>query len=127
MIDLKLLSHRKYKVRLDESYEAEQGGKEWYFQIPSRKKHHIYVHGENLLGVFIFGKHTRKKIQAIPGIKPHQIGDNEATFLFQPELLDQVAEAIGARKSRPQLSEEHKAALSASNSAFRFQKSRFPE
>lgn len=124
MIDLKQLSHRKYKVRLDESYEAEQGGKEWYYQIPSRKKHHIYVHGENVLGVFVFGKHTRKKIAEIPGTKIHQLGDNEATFIFQPEILDQVAEAIGARKSRPELSDEAKAALLERGAAFRFQKPR---
>ena len=124
MIDLKKLADRKYKIRLDESYEAEQGGKEWYYQIPSLGKHHIYVHGKKLLGVYVFGSRMIAKMKSISGIRTHQAGDKEATFLFDPKILDKVAEAIGARRSRPKLSDEQRAACSERLAPFRFQKPR---
>jgi len=108
MIDLKQLADRKYKIALDESYEAEQGGKLWYYQIPCRKGH-IYVHGEGTLGAYVKGGKMVSKIRAIPGTRIHQNGDGEATFVFQPDVLDQVAEAIGARR-RPRLTDEQRAA-----------------
>jgi len=123
MIDLKQLAHRKYKIRLDESYEAEQGGKEWYYQIFCRKGH-VYVHGEGTLGAYVKGGKMVSKVRAIPGTKIHQNGDGEATFVFPPELLDQVAEAIGAYKRRREMSEEAKVAYAERLAEFRFQKKR---
>lgn len=110
MIDLKQLAGRKYKIRLDESYEADQGGKEWYYQIECRKGH-VYVHGKNLLGAYVKGGKMVSKVRAIPGTKIHQNGDGEATFVFPPELLDQVADVIQARR-RPRLTDEQRAAKS---------------
>jgi hypothetical protein len=124
MIDLKQLADRKYKIALDESYEAEQGGKLWYYQIPCRNGGHIYVHGEDRLGVYVPGSYQVSKIREIPGIRIHQTGDKEATFTFPPELLDAVATAMKARKARPEMSEEAKAAAIARIAPFRFPESR---
>jgi hypothetical protein len=41
------------------------------------------------------------KIWAIPGVRPHQTGDDEMRATFPPEALAQVAEAIQARRRRP--------------------------
>ena len=125
MIDLKKLAEGKYKISLDESYEADQGGKEWYYRIACRYGH-VYTHGENTLGAYVKGRYMVPKVRAIPGTKIHQNGDGEATFLFPPELLDQIAEVLGARKSRPKLSEEQRAACSERLAPFRFQKERTP-
>lgn len=110
MIDLKQLADRKYKIRLDESYEADQGGKEWYYQIPC-KHGHIFVQGKSELGVFTNKPNINKFLKEISGLRKLQIGDKEFSYGFPPELMDQVAEVMRARR-RPRLSDEQRQAMS---------------
>jgi hypothetical protein len=111
MLNLKELSGKKYRISLDESYEAgaDDNGKLYYYQIQGRYGH-IYTHGPERLGVHVKGRLKIGKVGAIPGLKLHQRGETEATYVFAPELLDRVATEIKAKKRR-QLTDEQKARL----------------
>lgn len=111
MIDLKAVGMKKYRITLDESYEAgaDDSGKLWFYQIPA-KFGHVYVHSKTELGVYVKGRLKIGMVGAIPGLRLHQRGETEATYVFDPELLDQVAAEIKARKRR-QISDEQRAVL----------------
>ena len=47
-----------------------------------------------------------EKLWAIPGVKRHQTGDSEMRAVFPPEVLDQVAGVIKARRRRTLAPEE---------------------
>ena len=47
-----------------------------------------------------------EKLWAIPGVKRHQTGDTEIRAVFPPEVLDQVAGVIKARRRRTLAPEE---------------------
>lgn len=117
MIDLKKFAGKRYRVVVEQSYEsgADDFGKLWYYEIPA-KYGRIYVHGENTLGVFVKGAIKINRMAKMAGLKSHQRGDDEATFLFDPAMLDTVAEAMKARK-RSVYSEAYRAELSARASA----------
>jgi hypothetical protein len=57
------------------------------------------------LAVFTARRRMIPRLRAL-GLRPWQIGDEEARFLFAPEALPTVAAAIGARR-RKQVSPEH--------------------
>jgi hypothetical protein len=111
VINLKEIVGKRYKITLDESYEAgaDDNGKLWYYRIEARSGH-VYVHSETQLGVYVKGRLKIGMVGAIPGLRLHQRGDLEATYVFAPELLDRVATEIKAKKRR-QLSDEQKARL----------------
>jgi len=46
------------------------------------------------------------KVWSIPGVRRHQTGDSEMRAVFPPEVLQQVAAVIRARKKRTQTSPE---------------------
>lgn len=127
MLDLKKLADRRYRITMDESWEptGDAADRLHYYQIPCRHGH-IYPHSPEYLGVYVDGNRKAKKIEAIPGIKIHQRGTDEATFLFTPDLLDVVAAEMKAKKRR-QLSPERRAALVAAGSQFAFPKPRASE
>lgn len=128
MIDLKKLAGRKYKTVLDESYEPTGCLEDrlWHIQIPA-KYGHVYLHGANLLGAYTDGRKRIAMMKAIPGLRLHQNGDKEASFVFPPELLDQVAAVLKARKGRPPMSEEQKAAAVERLARFSFRPTRSPD
>jgi hypothetical protein len=84
----------------------------------------LYVYGTNRLAFCLFGQSAKLKNVVIRTHVPHllsivQEGDEEATFTFAPEHLEQVARICRCRFRRV-LSPEHRAALAASNVATRF-------
>jgi hypothetical protein len=124
VIDLKARFGRKYRVTLDESWEPTGVAEDklWHYRIEGRFGH-LYVHGPGTIGVYVRGNRKIKKIEAVPGLKIHQRGDDEATYLLPPELLDAVAVEMKAKKRR-QLTPEQSAALVAAGARTVFSKSR---
>lgn len=60
----------------------------------------IEYHDGETLAVFTDRRRTIPKLQALPGVRRHQTGDDEARMLFEPEALPMVARLIGAKRRR---------------------------
>src|SRR5262245_15613573 len=60
----------------------------------------IEYHDGAELAVFTDRKRLIPRLAALPGVRRHQTGDDEARFLFEPESLPQVARTIRAKKRR---------------------------
>jgi hypothetical protein len=73
--------------------------REGWPMVPGRLGQLEYHDGVELA---VYSEHPRVfgKLEAIPGTRPHQIGDVERRWLFPPEALEQVAEVIRARRRR---------------------------
>src|SRR5687768_7461731 len=56
--------------------------------------------GAPLLAVYSDHPRIFPKRLAVPGVKRHQIGDDEIRVLFPPEILAEVASVIRTRKRR---------------------------
>jgi hypothetical protein len=124
MLNLKEIVGKRYKITLDESYEAgaDDNGKLWYYRVPC-KHGHVFVNGEQELGVYCDKPNVIGLLRLIDGLRLLQRGDREASFGFHPDKLHEVAKIMRARK-RPQLTDEHKAALAAHISQYSFPKTR---
>ena len=58
-------------------------------------------HGGDLLAVEVdYQPGLARKLRAIPGVKLHQDGDHEKTFLFPVSLFKQLARIVKPRKRR---------------------------
>jgi hypothetical protein len=60
----------------------------------------IEYHDGVELAVYTEHRRVVGKLETIPGIRRHQIGDTERRWLFPPEALEPVAEVIRARHRR---------------------------
>lgn len=127
MLNLKELAGKRWKIVMDPSYEftGVMADRLWYYRVDCRWGH-VYPHSAELLGAYTDGRRRIGMMKAIPGIRLHQNGDREASFLFPPEMLDQVCAVLKARKRRPPMSEDQKAAAVARLSKFAYQPSRSP-
>lgn len=102
MINLKeIAEERGYRITLDESATIDPSRSErpWYYQIPCRRGH-IWVWGKNMLAAYCNRPRLFTKLWAIPGVQRYQTGDDEINVKFPPELLDQIAEFLQAKKKR---------------------------
>ncbi len=91
----------------------------WMMTIPCRGGAVIYPHGGDVLAVEIdYRPHLAKRLAAIPGVRLHQCGDGERTFLFPVDLFDQVAELVKPRRRR-RLTQEQRAANAGRLAAWR--------
>lgn len=127
MIDLKDLAGDKYKISMDPSFEftGVQEDRLWYYRIAG-KYGHVYVNSKTELGVYTDGRQRIGMMKQIAGLRIHQVGDREASFVFPPELLDEVAVVLKARKRRPRMSAEQRAAAKERLAKFSFQPKRSP-
>jgi hypothetical protein len=110
----------RYRVRHDPAADAPSQRKDpWTMTIPCRSGAVIYPYGGDLLAVEIdYHTHLAKRLAAIPGVRPHQCGDGERTFLFPVELFDQVAKLVKPRLKR-RLTPEQRAAGAGHLAAWR--------
>lgn len=105
MTDLRAFADR-YVVRDDGSHDSP-----WSLEIPGRLGA-IYPNGaDGSLAVLALSTRTIRKLATL-GLKVAQRGDTEASFLFDPCLLDKVAAIIKAKRRR-KLSPEQRAAAVA--------------
>jgi hypothetical protein len=119
MIDLKKRFGKKYKIFMDEAWEAEDSqsnpdkvkDKPWYYEIWG-KYGVIYLYGINKLAVRITANRIKSRIKAeYKDILSLYIeAENESIFLFNPENFEIVAGLIKARK-RKQITEQERLRL----------------
>jgi hypothetical protein len=105
---------KRYQITWDPAYEPRHVPRDkhdpWMMQIPCRSGT-IYPFGGSLLALELDGHSiTAGKVAAIQGVRLHQDGDRERTFVFDASLFGQIA-AIVQPKRRRTLSPEHKAKL----------------
>jgi hypothetical protein len=81
----------RYRVRVD--------GEGWPI-IPGRLGQ-IEPHDGHQLAVYTDRRRMIPRLRALPGLRPRQVGDEEARFLFAPEAFPAVARLIGARRRHP--------------------------
>ncbi len=85
------------------------------FMIPGNKRSwgraHAYVWGKDRLVVFIPSVRAANNLlcASIPGLRVEQRGDHEHTISFPVDALDVVAESVGLRRRRKQLTPEQHA------------------
>ncbi len=126
MIDLKKEYGKKYRIFMDESWEAEVNrdpkDKPWYYEIRG-KYGKIYLYGSNKLAVHItsnvIGNRVERENQDIFNLYLKR--SEGSTFLFKEENLEMAAKLIKA-KTRRVLSDEQKAKLIEGGRSFRFSK-----
>jgi hypothetical protein len=95
--DLQDYAHQ-YQIRRDPAVSA-RNNDPWTKTIPTRTGE-IYSHGPDTLAVEVIG-HAKiaNRVAQLPGVRLHQDGDGEKTFLFHPNLIHRVAQIV--RPYRP--------------------------
>lgn len=105
-IDLAARFGGRYRITWDEA-AGPRPTDPWLMQIPCQAGT-IYPHGGDKLALELdYHRHLAKRVAAIPGVRLHQDGDHEKTFVFPSDLFDAVA-AIVQPKRRRQLTPEQK-------------------
>jgi hypothetical protein len=95
-----------------------------WLQIVEGHRAHIYIHGENNLGVHVrtFNDNSNRlgRLLETPGSRLHQNGDREATVVIPNDQFERAAEIIRARRRR-QVSDSERRRLAQAGAKFRFQ------
>jgi hypothetical protein len=73
----------------------------WMMTIPCRGGPVIYPHGRDVLALEMdYRPQLGKRLLAIPGVRLHQSGDRERTFVFSVDLFDHVAGVVKPSRKR---------------------------
>lgn len=98
-IDLKSLCGQTYRIQHDPASIHEPGGRKdpWLYVIPCRRGH-IYPHSASKLA--LWWESTARMDFRYPFLTLCQDGDEEKTYLFNPEDLPKAAGLAGARRRR---------------------------
>jgi hypothetical protein len=115
-INLKARFGKTHRITFDEAYDHHGVHRSnldaWMMQIPCQRGT-IYPQGGDMLAVEIdYRGPTARAVGALPGVRCHQDGDNEKTFVFHVDLFDQVAAIVKPRRRRV-VSEEQRQRLAA--------------
>jgi hypothetical protein len=99
---------------------CQRGRIEWYCDgkecASGESRHSCPIPGKLALAVFTTTRGLPKRLLALPGVKPYQVGDREFRAVFLPENLAAVAQTIGARQ-RYRLSEAGRQAKASTREA----------
>jgi hypothetical protein len=117
--NLRELYGSRFRIAYDDSAITPTDRRDpWLMTIPCRGGV-IYPHSAGLLAVEIdYRPHLAKRVAAIPGVRLHQCGDGEKTFLFPLDRFEQVAEVAKPRRRR-RLTPEQRAAGAGRLAAWR--------
>lgn len=86
-----------YRIRMSLDHERGHDRDPWNFEIPCRRWHGaIYPHGGTRLQAQIGTGHVKKALALLEavGAVPWQVGDGEATVLFELADFDRVAAVL---------------------------------
>jgi hypothetical protein len=118
--NLRQLFGDRYRIEHDpEGLSHAEKRNPWMMQIPCREHGiTIFAHAPDLLAV-VCDNHPRisNRLAAL-GLRLHQEGDRQKTFLFPVERFDDVAATVRPRRRR--VSEQQVARLIAAGTAYRF-------
>ncbi len=115
-VNLKTRFGDRFKVRYEESYQAERGENAWkqdpwLLVIPcTRKGWHIYSHGGDLLGVATVGSRGEitKRLLALDCVTITQDGDDGVNVIFPVDRFEDVAEIVKPRRRRRGMTPEER-------------------
>jgi hypothetical protein len=121
---LKKAFGKRWKIKMEESWQHEKpenrnGCEGWYELVPTSCGGFIGLFQDKPTVILQFytpkqritSRKLAERFKDIPGVRLDDgFGGYEAVLYFPPELFEQVAREVGARKRR-QLSEAHKEAL----------------
>jgi hypothetical protein len=95
MIDLEALARgHGYRTELDPSARGEPlAERPWHVRIPCWLGF-ISVYGPATLAAYTGRRNVVARLAAVPGVRVHQRGTTEVRVLFDPSLLDAVAETV---------------------------------
>ena len=98
-IDLRVCFGDRYRIKLDPAAFCEPGGRKnpWYFTIPCRNGH-IYPHSDKLLA--LWWESSVRLDRQCPALTLYQDGDDEKTYLFNPEDFEEVAKIAHPKRKR---------------------------
>ena len=107
-INLKQKYGKKYVIKDDGTNDSDKVGRLWCQIILCRRGStkdcvsHIYIHSDTNLGIYINSPQIFKQFQAKfkDIIKPHQLCDTEATFIFHENHINTIAKFMKAKRKR---------------------------
>jgi hypothetical protein len=121
-IDLKSLARsRRWRTGLDESASVPGQSAEdraWLVIVPA-KYGHLFIHSATELAAHADRTRIASQLVALPGVRVHHRGDREATVVFDPTVLDTVADLLQPRR-RKALSDDQRRRLVEAGSGTRF-------
>ncbi len=94
----------KHRIRMSLDHAPGQWRDPWNFEIPCwRWKAFVYPHGRTTLQAWITTRYAGKALDllATAGARPHQVGDGEATVLFDVADAPAVLDLLRAKLKRP--------------------------
>jgi hypothetical protein len=93
--DLHVLFGDKYQIALDPAALTRAERRDPWLQVIPCRYGVIYPFGEGLLAVDVdYHPKTATRLAGIPGVRLHQYGDHERTFLIPVELFEEVARVV---------------------------------
>ena len=109
-VNLKERFGDSYRIEHDPAASHEPGGRKnpWYHTIPCRNGH-IYPHSDKLLALW-WESSTRLDRQC-PALTLYQDGDDEKTYLFNPEDFEEVARIAHPKRKRRLTSSQRQKAI----------------
>jgi len=93
-----------YRIRMSRDHEPKHGRDPWNFEIPcSRFKAAIYPHGGTRLQAHIHTRYVKTALTELEaaGASPWQVGDLEATVLFEAADFQKVAAVLRPHRKAP--------------------------
>jgi hypothetical protein len=116
-IDLQDQFGEDYQIGLDES--ADGRADPWHLTVLCERGE-IYPFGGDFLAVEIIGHPViARQVADIDGVRLHQDGDGEKTYVFHAELFHLVAAFVRPRRRR-KLSDEDRDRLVQAGACYRF-------
>ncbi|MHC4269746.1 MAG: hypothetical protein ACYSWS_01205 [Planctomycetota bacterium] len=135
MIDLKAQYVKKYKLLMEEAWNAEDSqanpdkvkDKLWYYEIRG-KYGVIYLYGTDKLAVRITGNRIKSRIKTeyTDILSLYLEAEDVSIFLFNPENFEIVAKFIKAKRKR-QITEEQRLLIIERTKKYRFQRSKIAD
>ncbi len=135
MVDLKKQYGKKYRIFMDEAWDAEDShsnpdkvkDKPWYYEIRG-KYGTVYLYGTNKLAVRITGNRIKNRIKAEYAdiLSLYLEAEDESIFLFSPDNFEIVAKLIKAKRKR-QITEEQRKLIIERTKEYRFQRSKMAD
>jgi len=117
-VDLRASFPGRFRFAFEDSYQAERSDLRkveaaWLTVIPCRHGARIFPWGGRQLAAYCTAARARM-LEQVPGVRVAQGGPRcpEAVLTFDVDLLDRVADVLGARRPR-RLTDEQRAACSA--------------
>lgn len=107
VLNLKELYGQEYRIDHDDSVEKYQKKIEPEYYMIEGTHGHIYPYSNKYLAVWVNGKRRISDVKKWEGLSITQEGDDEAIFIFLPDMFEQVAKKIRAYK-RPRVSDEER-------------------